>query len=254
MLDNSRVTAGLHLAKYMQDPSATESILACINAEMGGNLFTLSDKDILDCIANKQAEAQYIKSLPDAKQMEEFVKILESYNEDDEVFQSFIDMIKAQPSMPMLYEYCNCFEEYGSKAAFRRTHDYPGVVLTTAHSSKGLEWDIVFNSISKYDEPMLHLPNKADAVEERRRLFFVSMTRARDDLYITGLYTAYGSEAKGYTYNQFLKEVYLLTGQEFSASTIEAERAMVKEEKKKQKLAELDENTSPLVPQALLTA
>ena len=58
---------------------------------------------------------------------------------------------------------------------------YQGVVLTTAHSSKGLEWKAVFNSISGYDSASLHTsgPKHQKKVEEARRLLFVSMTRAR---------------------------------------------------------------------------
>ena len=86
---------------------------------------------------------------------------------------------------------------------------YQGVVLTTAHSSKGLEWKAVFNSISGYDSASLHTsgPKHQKKVEEARRLLFVSMTRARDLLYITGQYVAYGPKDDR-TYNQFLREVF----------------------------------------------
>ena len=86
---------------------------------------------------------------------------------------------------------------------------YQGVVLTTAHSSKGLEWKVVFNSISNYDSESLHKTGvkHKKKLEEARRLLFVSITRARDLLYITGQYVAYGSK-EDRTYNQFLREVF----------------------------------------------
>ena len=90
-----------------------------------------------------------------------------------------------------------------------------GVVLTTAHSSKGLEWPVVFCTISEFDSKRLHRGHKSDdEIEETRRLIYVAMTRARDRLFITSRYTAYGSK-EDRTYNQFLKELYDQTGMDF---------------------------------------
>lgn len=55
----------------------------------------------------------------------------------------------------------------------------------------------------------------ADEKEERRRLLFVSATRARDELHITGQKVAYGDK-KNRTYNAFLVECYQILGKEFS--------------------------------------
>lgn len=57
------------------------------------------------------------------------------------------------------------------------------VTLTTAHSSKGKEWSIVINSIDNYKYK--DIANDLKALEEERRLLFVSITRAKDELYIT---------------------------------------------------------------------
>ena len=72
-----------------------------------------------------------------------------------------------------------------------------------------MEWPVVFNSITNYDDKPLH-SNGAKGKgkkEEARRLLFVSITRARDLLYITGQYVAYGKK-DDQTYNQFLREIY----------------------------------------------
>ena len=64
-------------------------------------------------------------------------------------------------------------------------------------------------SITNYDSAPLHTsgPKHKKKVEEVRRLLFVSITRSRDLLYITGQYVAYGSK-EDRTYNQFLREVF----------------------------------------------
>lgn len=54
------------------------------------------------------------------------------------------------------------------------------LVLTTMHSSKGLEWDHVW--ITRAEEGVV--PDEKSAESEERRLFYVAMTRARDTLTI----------------------------------------------------------------------
>ncbi|MFP3554814.1 ATP-dependent helicase [Paraburkholderia sp. SIMBA_049] len=54
------------------------------------------------------------------------------------------------------------------------------LVLTTMHSSKGLEWDNVW--ITRAEEGVV--PDEKSTESEERRLFYVAMTRARDSLTI----------------------------------------------------------------------
>lgn len=66
-----------------------------------------------------------------------------------------------------------------------RNKDREGVVLTTMHRSKGLEWKVVF--IIDADEDITpHKKSKGDdlAMQEERRLFYVAMTRAKDELQV----------------------------------------------------------------------
>ena len=58
-----------------------------------------------------------------------------------------------------------------------------GVVLATMHKSKGLEWDIVF-IIDCNDGVTPHKNSSTgQSLEEERRLFYVAMTRAKNELY-----------------------------------------------------------------------
>jgi len=57
--------------------------------------------------------------------------------------------------------------------------------LITVHASKGLEWPVVFvPGLEDGVFPYLRDPNDTDLAEERR-LLFVAMTRAKDQLYLT---------------------------------------------------------------------
>jgi len=153
--------------------------------------------------------------------------MLKGIDVEDEIYQAFLEKLSYRRSMSELITYCADFERYGKKLTIRRQHDYAGVVLTTAHSSKGLEWPIVYNSISKYYGE--RESKQKPAREEKRRLLFVSATRARDELYITGLYTAFGKKDDR-TYNAFLKESYDAVGQEFTPAQAYAEAEAKKNE------------------------
>ena len=59
-----------------------------------------------------------------------------------------------------------------------------GIVLSTMHRSKGLEWNTVF-IVNCYEGMIPHRESTGkEETEEERRLFYVAMTRARDHLYV----------------------------------------------------------------------
>ncbi len=71
-------------------------------------------------------------------------------------------------------------------AVDRQENDGDSVSLMTSHSAKGLEYDTVF--IAGAEEglyPALRNDSTPFDLEEERRLFYVSMTRARNELIIT---------------------------------------------------------------------
>ena len=65
--------------------------------------------------------------------------------------------------------------------------DRNGVVLTTMHRAKGLEWDVVYIiDADEYITPHKKSMQDAAQMEEERRLFYVAMTRAKDELIVLG--------------------------------------------------------------------
>ena len=60
------------------------------------------------------------------------------------------------------------------------------ITLSTIHQAKGLEWKIVFIiGVSDNHFPHPYSKNDISLLEEERRIFYVAITRAKEDLYIT---------------------------------------------------------------------
>jgi DNA helicase-2/ATP-dependent DNA helicase PcrA len=64
-----------------------------------------------------------------------------------------------------------------------RDEDY--LVLSTVHSAKGMEWDTVYVlNVVDGSFPSEFSTGKAELIDEERRLLYVAMTRARNELYM----------------------------------------------------------------------
>jgi len=64
-----------------------------------------------------------------------------------------------------------------------RDEDY--LILSTVHSAKGQEWDSVYVlNVADGNFPNEHATGRPDLIEEERRLLYVAMTRARQDLHL----------------------------------------------------------------------
>ena len=59
------------------------------------------------------------------------------------------------------------------------------MILSTIHSAKGQEWDIVYVlNVSDGNFPSEFSTGKPEMIEEERRLLYVAMTRARNELHL----------------------------------------------------------------------
>src|SRR4029450_369384 len=66
------------------------------------------------------------------------------------------------------------------------TEDAEMITLTSVHQAKGLEWKAVFIIwLSDGMFPSGRSLESDEAIEEERRLFYVAITRAKDELYLT---------------------------------------------------------------------
>jgi DNA helicase-2/ATP-dependent DNA helicase PcrA len=90
------------------------------------------------------------------------------------------------------------------------TIDEDYLILSTIHSAKGLEWDVVYViHASDGNIPSDMAARSSDQVEEERRLFYVALTRARRWLFVCCpqryYQTAPGSFADRYGFAQLTR-------------------------------------------------
>lgn len=208
LVDNNRVQAILKFAHLVyKDPDTfSDDTLVVANALADGNLI---EEDV-DTLVEKLTEVnEYVKAIREShelKKKELFIKMLRMIAHGDEAVLNFEEKFKDM-DFEEIIKYCDDFEIYGDNMQYKRSQLGEGVMLITAHSSKGLEWKYVFGSITGFHK----LGKKSISrrkQEELRRLLFVLITRARDVLKLYGLYAVSGNAKDGRVYNMFLKECF----------------------------------------------
>lgn len=107
------------------------------------------------------------------KEAEDYEIILDDLREEAQLFDTMEDWIA----------FVVRYEKRIEEAQKNKNED--AVTLSTFHSSKGLEWKIVFliqanDGICPFGKAEL-----PEELEEERRMFYVAMTRAKDELYMS---------------------------------------------------------------------
>lgn len=137
----------------------------------------------------------YIKSYCEYRQMD----AMEFYD----MLDNLAVMIQDMSSYGELFEFV---DSYSEALVLNQTQarERKGVNLMTMHSSKGLEFDVV-HIIEAVDGITPHKKAKTRAEkEEERRMFYVAMTRAKEELYIYCPRTVLGKEKKA---SQYVKDI-----------------------------------------------
>lgn len=233
LIENSRVHGAIEFMQAFKDPTMSkpyfEYLIPLTDGHLLDNEEGLSEEEMQEKIQSLIGEVRsevmsIINGDPNQGRLK-LHEMLEAINVgDDELYTKWLDMMyqhgseaekafqldPANNNHPLIEEiaWIDYFTEFVADTELKMDQDYEGVVLSTAHSSKGLEWPYVINTISDYDNARLHRAQNVLDVEETRRLLFVSMTRAREELLVTGAYVAYKKDDE--VYNQFLKELYVI--------------------------------------------
>ena len=151
----------------------------------------------------------------------EFARALDM-EEADECYQAFLEKVEFCQSMDELAEFFRDFKLYGADSMFKREGKYEGVCLTTVHSAKGLEWDVTYLTLSNFDREAYHRGstrfssenNDVEEIAETNRKWFVGVTRAREELIMTGQYVVKFTRNE-MILNDYVRQAYEMLGRNF---------------------------------------
>lgn len=116
---------------------------------------------------------------------EEFTQILEELQESARGFDTFEEW----------FDYIRDYTEELKRQSKKNQEEKNGIVISTMHGTKGLEFDRVFLP-DVNEEVIPHKKSmKEEDIEEERRLFYVAATRARKHLHIFTTKKLYNKES-----------------------------------------------------------
>ncbi len=127
--------------------------------------------------------------------VEDFYTTLDELQEMAKQYKSFREWFDG------IEEYRVAFEEHMKRDSKENRR---GVVVTTMHSAKGLEFDAVFILEANEGLAPYKKATKPDEIEEERRMFYVAMTRARNHLHIYEVQEYYNKDLEP---SRFLQEL-----------------------------------------------
>ncbi len=99
-------------------------------------------------------------------------------------------------------------QELQERSASKAAPQVNGVVLSTLHAAKGLEWEAVF--LVGVSEGLLpiSLATTPEAIEEERRLLYVGITRAKQDLQISWSRAQSQGRSRARKVSRFLSDLW----------------------------------------------
>ena len=133
----------------------------------------------------------------------------DKFEERSSSLEQFIDFAVGYKNLEKLLTDITLDEEHFQKKKQNR-YDDDTVVLSTIHQAKGLEWDVVF-IVNLYQGAFPHYKSvdSSQELQEERRLFYVAVTRAKEELFLLvpeySMHYAYGQMRN--QWSVFLEEI-----------------------------------------------
>lgn len=170
-------TLDLHFAEYLQVTKNVEFTQA------------LKDNQLRDFI--EKEKGLFFTKYKGKDELSVFFNSLKEVSEKDECVKKLLKVCaeKRFSSIKDLNEYLLKLSMYQSDLFIEKsTENFQAVTLTTAHSSKGREFENVYLYVNQFNYPkyMTDESKNSKQIEEERRLLFVSLTRAKNNLFIFG--------------------------------------------------------------------
>lgn len=153
--------------------------------------FAYTLDEMIDKEGKPVAPAQMIRSIVEGvyeDYMKAKFKNYEQRQQDLEQLSNFSDRFSDPLEFLSQLSLLSGVDTDNNPAAQQQQQERDAVTLTTGHQAKGLEWNVVF-AVWLADGMFPHKraidEGGDEALEEERRLFYVTVTRAKDELYLT---------------------------------------------------------------------
>lgn len=173
-----------------------------INSSIFDYLYEIIDDEKAYNLMDKEKQIKHIRKLTIDRKIsyiytymgyKDYIKMFSSkYNEvifnKDLYLESIINFTKGLKTIDEFYERIETYKNYVNR------NKNSNLILSTIHKSKGLEYDNVFVvDLIKNEFPMIvNQDDKENELEEERRVFYVAMTRARENLHLISLKKRFG--------------------------------------------------------------
>jgi DNA helicase-2/ATP-dependent DNA helicase PcrA len=210
ILDDSRVKAALGFLEFMSDIDATKGLLEYLNEKNNNTIFSMDENTIMSLIDQTKAQITSVYEPLSSEEKKDFLlQHLKALDDGtDKIYSDFVTSIERKTlySASDIVSYGLKMKLYDFNNTGEKEGEYEAISLVTAHSSKGKEWKYVFGSLSDFDNANIHYSQ--DEIEEKRRLIYVLMTRAKEHLILTCtemLSTKKSEETS--IYNRFFREI-----------------------------------------------
>jgi len=204
-------------------PRTAEKIINTLKQESSNLFFSLERLFIQFPFPEFKAFINLLKDIKDSKELpsEILIKIWNFYEPIFEriYYEDYFKRSKDIEGLIALSEKYRTLEEFLADLILeplevtgneKPLKDEDFLILSTIHSAKGLEWHTVF-ILSLIDGrfPSLYSLQNEEELEEERRLFYVAVTRAREQLYLIAPMTVYiPGEGKTLSkVSRFVKEI-----------------------------------------------
>ncbi len=139
---------------------------------------------------------EYLKTYAAKRNLpeQELFDVLEELHSDAGNYETFLEW----------FDHMERYKEEMKRQRERNGREKAGVVISTMHGSKGLEYTVVFLPDSNEQVVPHEKAGRQADVEEERRLFYVAMTRAKEKLHIYWVKERHGKPANP---SRFVKEL-----------------------------------------------
>ena len=144
---------------------------------------------------------KYLRDKYGADKAEELIQTAVDFQQLSERFQTKQDLVDYISQYTETLQQAQRHKADNMKLQESKTGEQTGIRLMTMHASKGLEFDTVYLPNCQEGKIPSAKSQTPDEIEEERRMFYVAMTRAKQELCIT----AYKGKSGKDTPSRFLK-------------------------------------------------